>query len=84
MSKKDNKKDNVVFLDMITTLDIPVKRVTERAGKECNKVLVLGWDKEDKFYFSSSFSDAQAILWLISVFQYKLMNGTFGIEEEDD
>lgn len=58
--------DNIVYLNCVTRLDIPVDRVLEEAkGKIDDGVIVLGWDKEGDIYFASSMADNTMTLWLL-------------------
>ncbi len=59
-------KDNIVYLDMPTRLDIPVKRVLKGAKKaKLDAVVVLGWEPDGGFYFASSKADGGDVLWLL-------------------
>jgi hypothetical protein len=57
---------DVIMLDMVTRLDIPVERVLENA-KDLVKdtVVVIGWDEDGGLYFASSKADGGDVLWLL-------------------
>lgn len=60
--------DNVVNLNNITRLDIPVARVLAEAAENMpadGHVVVIGWDHEGGLYFASSFSDGPEAVWLL-------------------
>jgi hypothetical protein len=57
--------DNVIPLNTITRLDIPVDRVLEAASEVLESVVVIGWDNNEEFYFASSIADGPDVLWLL-------------------
>lgn len=66
--------DNVVPLNCITRLNLPPDRVLEAALEEgLEEAVVIGYDKDGDFYFSSSVADGGSVLWLIELAKYKLM-----------
>jgi hypothetical protein len=64
--------DKVVYLDVVTRLDIPPERVLNNLPK-MKSVLVMGWDENDEFYVASSMSDGGDVLWLMELTKKKLM-----------
>ena len=56
--------DNVVILDVETSLDIPVERVLE-GGKGLRDVIVIGYDEDNLEYFASSCADIKNVVWLL-------------------
>lgn len=66
--------DNVVDFRGVTKLDIDPDRVTSKCIGELNQVVVIGYDKNDDFYFASSIADGGDILWLIELAKKKLMD----------
>lgn len=65
----------VITLDCMTTLPIPVDRVLD-AAKTCDYVLVLGW-KDGDMWTAASDSDLEKALWLASKFIHRLHSGDF-------
>lgn len=63
----------VVELDMVTRLDIPVDRVLNNAPKSMQAVVLVGWDENGEFYFASSKSDGGDVLWLLETAKKRLM-----------
>lgn len=58
--------DNVVVLDMETTLDLPPERILNAAIKaDLETVLVIGWDKEGDLYAAGSTAKIGDILLLL-------------------
>lgn len=55
----------VILLDVITKLDIPVDRVIEGATGKLDQIVIMGYDKDGNEYFSSSFADSASVLWMI-------------------
>lgn len=66
--------DNVVVLDVVTRLDIPVERILNQAVDDgLQDVVIIGWDDEGEFYFASSKADGGNILWLLEKAKKMLM-----------
>tara|TARA_R110000744_G_scaffold27003_2_gene66174 strand:+ start:40 stop:252 length:213 start_codon:yes stop_codon:yes gene_type:complete len=66
--------DNVVHLDIPTKIDLPPEKVLENAlSKIGDGVVVLGYNTEGDYYFSSSISDATEVLWLIEKLKQQLL-----------
>lgn len=67
-------EDNVVILNMVTRLDLPVERVIKGAQEtNLKSVVVVGWDKNGDLYFASSKADGAEVLWLLEVAKKKLL-----------
>ncbi len=65
--------DNVVYLNMPTTLDVPVDQIIAGAVEaKMRDVMVIGYDEAGDFYFASSKSDAAEILWRLERAKLKL------------
>lgn len=61
MSEKD---DNVVYLPVVTCLDVPAERVLNHALQhEFERVVVIGVTTDGSEYFSSSCPDGGSVLW---------------------
>ena len=73
--------DNVAPLHCITTLDIPVERILERAGAaDLKMVVVMGERQDGERYFASSVSSGPEIVWLIE----KVKRDLLAIGESDE
>ena len=58
--------DNVVVLDMVTRLDLPVERILTGAQKaDLESVVVLGYDQDGDFFFAATKADGGDVLWLL-------------------
>ena len=58
--------------------------VLEQAIGEYEDVLILGWDKDESFDPRCSTNlKAKDLLWLVSLFQHKLMAGDYNDEGDD-
>ena len=58
--------DNVVSLDVVTTVDIPLDKVLEGAKENVKSGLViLGWDEDGDMYFAVSDGAKSDVLWLL-------------------
>jgi hypothetical protein len=74
---------DVVELDVLTKLEIPVARVLQAAqDADITEVVVCGLTAEGELYFAASKADAGGILYLIEVAKARLMEACLG--EDDD
>jgi hypothetical protein len=66
--------DNVVHLDMPTTLDIPPERVLKAALEaDLNMALVLGWTEDGAMYASCSSGNIPEVLFLLEKFKQEIL-----------
>lgn len=66
--------DNVIELDLITSLDIPPERVLKRALEaSLTSALVLGYKDDGTFYFATSAASGPENLWLLERARHCLM-----------
>jgi hypothetical protein len=66
---------DVVLLNVVTRLDIPVQRVLDGAvSADLEEVVVIGYDKEGQFYFSSNKANGGSVLWLLEQAKKELLN----------
>lgn len=63
----------VVLFPGITTLDLPPDRLLENAVGQLTEVIILGYDKDGKFYFSSSKASGPEALWTLAMAQKKIL-----------
>ena len=64
---------NVVTLPVITTLDLDAERVLEGAiNSTLHSCIVLGYDADGEFYFSSTMADGGDALWLLEMAKLNL------------
>lgn len=63
----DNDNSNVVTLDVQTTLPIPPDKILKAAIGQMESAVIIGWDKEGKFYFAASDAQAKDTLWLVKM-----------------
>lgn len=67
--------ENVTYLDVSTTLDIPVDRVLDGVKDErLEKVAVIGRTEDGDIYLASSVADARDILWLLEKLKLRILN----------
>ena len=64
---------NVIQMNGITKLDMPIDRVLESAKGELEGVILIGYDKEGEEYFASTYADGGEILWLIERLKKRLL-----------
>lgn len=66
---------NVITLPCITTHNLPAERVLNGALEaDLAGVVVLGYDKEGKPYFASSYADGGDVMWLMELLKRELLN----------
>lgn len=65
---------NVIDLPVTTTLDIPPDKVLEGAKGKVDEVFVIGWDKDDNLWLSSSSSDMRKVNWLLDCAKHKIFS----------
>lgn len=66
--------DNVIDLPVITSLKLPAERILKAALKsDMSDAVVIGYDKDGKFYFSSTIPDGGEVLWLLELTKRKLL-----------
>jgi hypothetical protein len=66
--------NNVIPLGNITRLDLPTDQVLDAAKGFCSDgVVILGWDDDGNFYFSSSIADGGTVIWLMEMAKKKLL-----------
>ena len=54
----------VIAFTGITRLDMPPDQVLEAAIGKLEGVVIIGWTKDGKEYFASTYSDGGTVLWL--------------------
>jgi hypothetical protein len=56
----------IIELDVVTSLDIPVERVLRKAREAgLESVVVIGWDEDGDLYFASSLASGPEVVWLL-------------------
>jgi len=63
----------VVVFTGITKLDLPPDRLLEAAVGQLEGVVIVGYDKDGKEYFASSYADGADALWLLERMKLKLL-----------
>lgn len=79
--------DNVHILNGKTKLPIEVKRVIDDVVKDTDKfetVLFLAFDKEGNLDARSSRSDVGELLYLMHLFQQRVLSGEYGRCDHDE
>lgn len=75
--KSNDNADNLVYLDVVTRIDIPSERVLKsalEAGVE--SVVLAGYDKDGDEYFVSSIASGPKVLWLIERMKKRLLDAS--------
>ena len=69
----------------ITDQNIDPKRILAMAyGADLKDVIVIGYDPNDNYYFSSSVADGGEILWLLERLRHLLMTTSVKMESDED
>ena len=56
----------IIELDIVTSLDIPVERILRKASEAgLESVVVIGWDEDGDLYFASSVASGPEVVWLL-------------------
>ena len=63
----------VVELDVITTLPVPVSRIINNIPRDLDRVLVLGITADGEEYFASSEPDGGTVIWDMERAKLKLL-----------
>ena len=57
---------NIVYLPVVTRLDVPAERIlTEALEEDLESAIVIGRTREGDIYFASSIASGPEALWLI-------------------
>lgn len=68
------RPSNVTNLRRITTVPIPASRVlTGALERNLSEAVIIGWDEDGEFYFSSTHSAVGGVLVLMESAKKKLM-----------
>ncbi len=64
----------VILFNGNTKLDLPPDRVLESViGKGLEGIVILGYDKDGKEFFSSTYADGGTVLWLLERLKKQLL-----------
>lgn len=72
----------IITFNGMTRHDLPPDRILEEAKGELEGCLILGFDKEDRFYFASSYADGGLLLWLMEACKAELMSAPMSVFED--
>ncbi len=65
---------NVIELDVVTSLPIPVDRILKKAlDAKMTEVVIIGFDEDGEFFFASSVPDAGNVLYHLEFAKHNLM-----------
>lgn len=66
--------DNVVDLNVVTSLPVPSEKLLAKALENgVTNVVILGYDPAGDFYFASSDADGGDVLWLLEIAKKRLL-----------
>lgn len=69
----DPTSGKVIPLGVVTRIDLPPDEILERAKGKVEGVVMIGFDKDNSFYFDSSYADGGTVLWLLERAKQRLM-----------
>jgi len=65
---------NIVIFNGITSLDYEPEQILNAAiEKGLSQAVVIGYDEDGEFYFSSSLADGGDVIWLLEMAKKKLL-----------
>lgn len=67
---------NVIQFRGVTRLDLDPDTVLENSKGQLDRFVIIGYDKDGDFYFSSTMGDGGDILWLMESAKRKLFEIT--------
>lgn len=66
---------DVIELDVITRLDVPVSRVIETASSSnLESVFIAGCDEGGNYFFASSMANGAEAVWLLEMAKKRLLD----------
>lgn len=66
---------DVIELDVITRLDVPVSRVIETASSSnLESVFIAGYDEDGNYFFASSMANGAEAVWLLEMAKKRLLD----------
>lgn len=68
------EKDNVVVLDVETSLDIPADRVLSGAMSELESVIVIGRRHDGTLHVASSMADAAEFVFMVELAKRRVLD----------
>ena len=71
----------VVYLDNITSIDLPPDRILEKAMGELQSVVLAGFTKDGDEYFLSSVAGGPQALWLVERLKKRLLDAVDELAE---
>lgn len=74
---------NVIKFTGETLLDLNPDDILEEAKGKLDRVLIIGYTKDDEEYFGASFADGMTAVWLLERFKHLLINIVDDDEDDD-
>lgn len=66
-------EENVVNFRGVTRLDLDPDRTLENTKGQLKHFAIVGYDKDDEFFFSSTMADGGDVMWLLELAKKKLL-----------
>jgi len=67
----------VISFRGVTKLDLDPDTVLENTKGQLSNFVILGFDKDNELFFSSTIADGGDVLWLLEHFKHKLISGNY-------
>ena len=64
----------------VTRLDLDPDRVLENSKGQLKHFVIVGYDKDDEFYFSSTMANGGDVMWMFEIAKVKLLRVAGEIE----
>lgn len=64
---------DVIPIGGLTKLDLDADTMLDACKGKLDKLVIIGWSKDDEEYFASSITDGGEILWLLERMKMVLM-----------
>lgn len=64
----------------VTRLDLDPDRVLENAKGQLKHFVIIGYNTDDEFFFSSTMADGGDVMWMLEVAKLKLLRVAGEIE----
>lgn len=71
---------NVVSFRGVTKLDLDPDTVLENTKGQLKQFVIIGYDQDDEFFFSSTMADGGDVVWMLELAKIKLFKITGEIE----
>jgi hypothetical protein len=68
---------NVIQFRGVTRLDLDPDATLEGCKGQLDRFVLIGYDKDGEWFFSSTMGDGGDVLWLLEILKQKLISGDY-------